>query len=225
MTITETLSPAEAQREAAVYQNGFRRRRLARFVEIVDAVLREKDTCRIIDLGGGPSFWLGLEDAWAGRPIHITLVNVASVAAPDERFTSLLGDACDLAQFPDRSFDVVHSNSVIEHVGNWSRKKRMAAEARRLAPRYFVQTPNFWFPVEPHFRTVGFHWMPRPVQRSLVMSAARGFHPRAKTLDQADGILNDASLLDRREMAELFPDARIERERFAGLTKSLIAVR
>ncbi|WP_375461788.1 class I SAM-dependent methyltransferase [uncultured Enterovirga sp.] len=219
------LPKDDTAREDAVYRNAFRRRRFAAFLALVDDVVRERGRCRVLDLGGGVSYWLGLEQAWRDRPVHVTLVNLASEPVPDGRFESLAGDACSLPDYPDDAFDIVHSNSVIEHVGSWSNKKRMAAEVRRLAPRYFVQTPNYWFPIEPHFRTPAIHWLPRPWQRRLVMRSALGFHPRAESLDEADRILADASLLDGREMAELFPDGRILRERFCGLTKSLIAIR
>ena len=221
----KALSPDDPARDVAVYQNAFRRRRIAQFMQSVDEILSVRGQCRILDLGGFVSFWLGLEQAWSDRPVHITLVNLVDQAVPDERFNSLRGDACSLPHFAGNAFDIVHSNSVLEHVGDWRRKRQMANEVRRLAPRYFVQTPNYWFPVEPHFRMLALHWMPRPWRRSLVMSAPRGFHPQAKTLDEADAILSDAELLDAREMAELFPDAQIERERFLGLTKSLIATR
>lgn len=223
--IGTTLWTDAESRENAVYRNAFRRRRFAQFLALVDAVVQEKGRCRVLDLGGGVSYWMGLEEAWRDRPLHITLVNLASEPVPDSRFESRAGNACSLPELPDGAFDIVHSNSVIEHVGTWADKKRMAAEVRRLAPRYFVQTPNYWFPIEPHFRMLGIHWMPRPWQRALVSSKARGFYPQAAGLDEADRILADASLLDGQDMATLFPEARIERERFFGLTKSLIAIR
>lgn len=74
-------------------------------------------------------------------------------------------------------------------------------------------------------RTPLIHWLPRPLQRSLLMRSAHGFFPKAETLDDADRILSDSSLLDAVEMAALFPDARIERERFGGLVKSFVAIR
>jgi hypothetical protein len=101
----------------------------------------------------------------------------------------------------------------------------MAQEVRRLAPRYFVQTPNFWFPVEPHFRLPFIHWLPEPWRASIVMRRACGFYPRARSCNEARCIIDDARLIDARAMSELFPDAVIERERFAGFTKSLIAIR
>ncbi|TDR88164.1 class I SAM-dependent methyltransferase [Enterovirga rhinocerotis] len=222
--IATLLWKDQASREKAVYGNAFRRRRFAAFLALVDDVLKEQDRVRVLDLGGGVSYWKGLEEAWRDRPIEITLVNLAEEPVPDARFVSLAGNACSLPEMADGSFDIVHSNSVIEHVGGWEQKRRMANEVRRLAPRYFVQTPNYWFPVEPHFRTPAIHWMPRMWRRGLVMRRALGFYPKAQTLDEAHRILDDASLVDAREMAELFPEARIERERVFGLTKSLIAI-
>lgn len=208
-----------------VYANRFRRRRVSAFLAICDEILARQQTCRVLDLGGAAEYWLGLESLWRDRPLHFTLVNLYPEKTPDRRFSARIGDGCDLSDIAEDSFDVVHSNSVIEHVGSWHNKVRMAAEIRRIAPRYYVQTPNYWFPVEPHFRTPLIHWLPRPWQRNLVMRSAHGFHPKAATLDEADAILADASLLDEKEMIALFPDARIERERFGGLVKSLIAIR
>jgi hypothetical protein len=218
-TLTLTTS------EAAVYANNFRRRRLSRFLAIVDEVVAAKGNCRILDVGGRLAYWQALEPLWRDRPCHITLVNLATEPTPDARFSSLAGDARDLTQFGDLSFDLVHSNSVIEHVGPWREQSKMAHEVRRLAPRYFVQTPNFWFPIEPHFRLPFIHWLPEPWRVSIVMRRACGFYPRARSCDEARRILDDARLLDPRAMAELFPDAAIQHERFAGFTKSLIAIR
>ena len=208
-----------------VYANRFRQRRVKAFLAICDEILAVQGRCRVLDLGGAADYWLGLEALWQDRPLHFTIVNLYPEKTPDARFTAIVGDACSLVDIADDSFDVVHSNSVIEHVGSWQNKVRMAAEIRRAAPRYYVQTPNYWFPIEPHLRTPLIHWLPRPWQRSLVMGSAHGFFPKAGTLDEADRILSDSSLLDATEMTALFPDARIERERFAGLVKSLIAIR
>src|SRR5690606_12607316 len=156
--------------------------------------------------------WDSLREIWGGRPVQILLINVAAQQSSDSRLRCIVGDACHLPQFANRSFDLVHSNSVIEHVGSWENKRRMANEIRRLAPRYFVQTPNYWFPIEPHFRTLAIHWMPRPLQRVMVMGKARGCFHRASSLDEAHWMLSDSSLLDATEMQDLFPEAKIERE-------------
>lgn len=215
------LAPSEAK----VYGSRFRQKRLNRFLSIVDEIVAENGSCRILDIGGKLAYWQALYPLWSGRPCHITLVNLDNEAVPDERFTSVPGDARDLGQFDGSAFDLVHSNSVIEHVGAWRDQCKMAREVRRLAPRYFVQTPNFWFPVEPHFRTPIIHWLPEPWRVAIVMRRACGFYPRARSCDEARHILDDARLIDTKAMAELFPDAVIEHERYFGLTKSLIAIR
>jgi SAM-dependent methyltransferase len=69
------------------------------------------------------------------------------------------GDALELP-FEDRSFDVVFSNAVIEHVGGADEQRRFVAEALRVAPRAFVTTPNRWFPIEVHTRLPLVHWLP-----------------------------------------------------------------
>jgi hypothetical protein len=192
---------------------------------MIDDAVAERGFCRIVDLGGNAEYWLDLEEVWRGRPVEITTVNLRAGAATDSRFHAVVGDCRSLPQFRDGAFDLVHSNSVIEHVGRWNDMRAMANEVRRLAPRYFVQTPNFWFPLEPHFRVPFFHWMPEPLRYALVRARANGAFPRAETPDDAMRFLEDSILLDAKRMATLFPEASIEREWIFGLPKSLIAVR
>jgi hypothetical protein len=208
-----------------IHRNRFRETRFARFLGIVDAVIAEKGRCRILDAGGTGPYWMAFRDLWEGRPVEITLVNLNPEPTDDRRFRQLHGDCRDMSMFSDNAFDLVHSNSVIEHVGRWKDMRAMAREVHRLAPRCFVQTPNYWFPLEPHFRVPFFHWLPEPMRIALVRRRACGAFPRAESYDDAKRFIEDAILLDAADMAALFPDAVIERERVAGLTKSLIAVR
>ena len=224
MAITMPLT-RDAQRESACYANQFRQRRLIRLLTIVDEIIAARGTCRILDVGGWVNYWQYLEPLWRERSIHITMVNLVKAPVPDDRFSSLIGDARNLSELDDSSFDLVHSNSVIEHVGLWQDQCKMAREIRRLGPRYFVQTPNYWFPFEPHLRTPFIHWLPEPWRVALVRNRACGYFPRARSYDEARNILDDARLLDAEAMTTLFPEAVIERERFAGFTKSLIAIR
>jgi hypothetical protein len=203
----------------------YRARRLARFVALCDEILKRKSEVRVLDMGGRVAYWRDLQDVWAGRNLTFTIVNFESELESGSRFATETGDVRDLSRHPDMSFDIVHSNSVIEHVGRWKDWAAMAAEVRRLAPRYFVQTPNFWFPVEPHFNVPFFHWMPEPWRIGIVMRRACGTFPVAPSVADAQRYIEDATLLDARRMQALFPDAKIERERVFGFTKSLIAVR
>jgi hypothetical protein len=101
----------------------------------------------------------------------------------------------------------------------------MAREIRRLAPAYYVQTPNFWFPYEPHFRFPLFQLLPEQVRYRLLMQFSLGFGGRRETVDAAMRGVQSVDLLDYAQMRELFPDARLVRELFGPLTKSIMAIR
>jgi ubiquinone/menaquinone biosynthesis C-methylase UbiE len=76
-------------------------------------------------------------------------------------------DALDLP-FADRSFDLVHSAAVLEHVGSRECQARMIAECFRVARRgVCLTTPNRWFPVEFHTQIPLLHWLPNPVYRAI----------------------------------------------------------
>lgn len=215
---------ANAAFRASVDMNGFRRRRVARLVDHLRATCGGKDVIRILDVGGVRGFWEGARALWQGLPLDITIVNIGAQPVDDGPFHIRPGDACAL-DWPDASFDLVHSNSVIEHVGSWRDMERMAREVSRVAPHLFVQTPDFWFPLEPHYRTPFFHWYPPAIRARLLMRRKRGFRAKADTLAAAMRDVETVSLLTERQMQALFPDARIEHERVLGLSKSLIAVR
>jgi hypothetical protein len=202
-----------------------RRRRFAHVQRLIEAVLAEKASCRIIDIGGTERYWDIAGDFLAGKAVEIHLVNLEAVPVAHARFRSLAGDATRLGDIADSAFDLVHSNSVIEHVGGWERMTAMAANVRRLAPRYYLQTPNFWFPVEPHFRSLGFHWLPESLRARALMRRSKGFRARQTTLDGAMRQVESVRLLDRRQLAALFPDATILDERIGPFSKSLMAVR
>ncbi len=206
-------------------QTSYRAKRLKRFVEMADAILKRQETCRVIDLGGNRDYWLDLEPVWAGRKLSFVLVNLQPERLDDARFEAIQGDCRNMSAFADMSFDIVHSNSLLEHVGRWKDMVATAGEIRRLAPHYFVQTPNYWFPMEPHFRSLFFHWLPEPMRIAKVMRRGLGAFPKAETVDDAARFIEDSNLLDVRRFMHLFPDGRLERERVFGLTKSLIATR
>jgi hypothetical protein len=135
-----------------------------------------------------------------------------------------IGDGCAL-RFKDESFDIAYSNSVIEHVGSWENQQRFAAEVRRIAPRYYVQTPYRYFFVEPHLITPFIHFLPKTIARRLHRNfTVHGLITRPNQ-DWIDRFHAETRLLTVTEMKRLFPDAIILRERFLGMTKSIIAMR
>lgn len=208
-------------------ESRFRARRFAHIKGLIDDALQARDRVDIVDLGGTEQYWQIAADylnQHRGR-LSITLVNNEPTVPPsDPLFASVEGDACDPDLFGGRRFDVVHSNSVIEHVGDWSRMQAFADNVVRLSERYFVQTPNYWFPLEPHFRVVGFQWLPLPARAALMRRFNLGFFPRAKTPEEAWDNVREIRLLDRRMMMALFPQAELRIEKVAGFAKSVMVV-
>ena len=202
--------------------------RAKRFTEIrplIDAIIAAKGSCRIADIGGTEYYWNIFGSYVADNPVEIDLINLEKKPVKGANLQSVIGNATDLGHIDDNAYDLVHSNSVIEHVGNWDAMCRMAAHVRRLAPTYYVQTPYFWFPVEPHFRAPLFHWLPEQVRYRMLMTFKLGDGGKRHTVDAAMRGLQSSALLDKRQMLELFPDAEHKPERFFGLTKSLMAIR
>jgi hypothetical protein len=209
--------------------NEFRAKRFKIFLELVKSHLDSNHECRIVDVGGTKEYWDLFVDQLKELPVRLTVINLGLKPGRSSvgslTLDTCVGDGTNLHAYGDNSFDIVHSNSVIEHVGLWPSMKRMAAEIRRLAPRYYVQTPNYWFPYEPHSRTLFFHYLPYPFRRKLLGLRRCGYYERTKDLDEAMWCIEDAHLLERAQMAYLFPDAQLIPERFFGLTKSWISIK
>jgi hypothetical protein len=206
-------------------KNRFRRNRFLLFKDIIEQTIMKKNECRILDVGGDPNYWRAYGSDLDWSKVKVVLLNLISFETRTPGLVSVVGDARNMNGYDDLSFDVVHSNSVIEHVGHWSDMVAMANEVRRLAPRYFVQTPYFWFPIEPHVRFAAFHWMPESWRYRILMKRSWGFCERRTDVGGAMSAVQSAVLLDRRQMQFLFSDAKIVSERFLGFTKSLIAIR
>lgn len=204
----------------------FRGRRFALIEQQIHRIHAEKGSCSIIDVGGREEYWAPALATLAQCNAHVTVVNLEKTQPqPGRLFDFAYADACNLAEYRDGQFDFVHSNSLIEHVGRWGDMKRCASEMRRIGKSYYVQTPYFWFPLEPHFRVPFFQWLPEQVRARLVMWFKLGYFNRATSLDQAMQNVQSACLVDKTQMTALFPDAAVSFERVAGVPKSLIAIR
>jgi hypothetical protein len=155
--------------------------------------------------------------------VHVTLLNLEPQAVSEPNFTSLVGDARAMPQFADRQFDLVFSNSTIEHLGSYAAQQAMAAEVRRVGRGYYIQTPNRFFPLEPHFLLPGFQFLPLGVRAWLVGHFKLGWFPRIADRRQARAEVAAIRLLSEVEFRALFPGAAIYKERYFGMTKSFVA--
>jgi hypothetical protein len=177
------------------------------------------DETRIIDLGGAASTW----ETIGPKPL-VTMINQWGSPYATGRFKYLIADACNL-DASDNAYEIAFSNSVIEHVGDYTRQQAFAREVRRIAPRYFVQTPYRYFPIEPHYMCLGIQFLPKPVFKRLVRRFSLWGMITKPSRAEIEESMSSIELLTVRQMRELFPDARIFRERFLFLTKSLIAIK
>jgi methyltransferase family protein len=199
----------------APFLTHFRSKRMRAFVEMFGV----DDATSIVDVGGYDFNW-----TLAPAKPRVVLVNIEDEAWQRGRFRKVQGDGRNLA-FGDNSFHIAYSNSVIEHVGHWEDQVAFANEIRRVAPRYFVQTPYKWFFIEPHLIAPFVHFLPRRIKRRLVRRCTIWGLVTKPDQRAVDAFLDYIRLLDKREMKTLFPEADIIEEKFFGLTKSLIAVR
>ena len=221
--------------------NGLRARLHDRFHEaraqlFVD-LLEPWPGARLLDLGGGGG-------ALARRitrrvPLAVTVADIAQ-ATRDEAirlgFTHvLLSPDADLP-FRPGEFDYLLCNSVIEHVtlpkaqcavtarvpqDVWKREARAAQKSfaqriRTLAPSYFVQTPHKHFPIDPHVLLPFVQYLPHNHVCRLVRWTDQYW------IKTCLGCV-DWELLTPAVIGELFPDANVLVERFAGLPKSVVA--
>lgn len=209
----------------------FRRKRDVRLRELIAAVAQGRPGVQILDMGGTVEYWerIGV-DFLREQRAFVTILNLRPTELSDAPYpdviTTAVGNACDLPQYADGQFDLVHSNSVIEHVETWSNMKAFARETRRLGAAYYVQTPYFWCPIDPHYyRMPLFHWFPRPIRARLLNAfpiAATG--KRIAGVDNAFSIVDGARLLDGRQFRFLFPEAEMSFERVLALPKSMVAI-
>jgi len=203
-----------------------RKKRILYLVELVDHVIcrSRMEEIKIADLGGTLTYWKIFPfENFSTVNFRVDLINLdypeydlEESILPNVTFSRRIGDACDLSGIADTSYDIVHSNSVIEHVGSIQKVQKMAKEILRIGKNYYLQTPNFWFPIEPHFLIPFYTYLPRPVRCRLLQLRFRQ--------DRLQAIQRDETihLLTKSELKMLFPGAEILTERFFGFAKSFI---
>jgi len=157
---------------------------------------------RVVDVGCGA---LGLRALEPG--LDITGVDV--VARPQYPGPFVLADATVRLPFDDGAFDLAYASSVVEHVDP-ARRAAFASEVRRVARGWYVQTPAYSFPIEPHALLPFAHWLPPSLRRPYWRLGAAG-------------AWEDIALLRRGEVAALFGEPVLA-ERVGPLVKSWIAL-
>lgn len=180
------------------------------------------DSMAVIDLGGTVESWLRAPV----RPASVHIVNLED--PPGDLPDWVRADHADACELPESilsgAYDMVMSNSVIEHVGGHVRRQMFADAVHRLADRHWVQTPYRYFPIEPHWVCPGFQFLPLAA-RATVAQHWPLVHTKPEDRQKALRDAMSVELASRTEMRMYFPDSEIRSEKVAGLTKSLIAVK
>ena len=185
-------------------------------------LFKPNETTRILDVGGLPRYWEG-----TSLTSPMTITNLGPLDAYEESFLGpnqsfVLSDATRM-QWDDKSFDIVFSNSVIEHLGTADQQMAFVRECQRVGKSYWIQTPAKEFPIEPHFLALFTHWLSKPMQKRLLRHfTIWGLRARPRA-DVVDAVLAELRLLTRKEFKKLLPEAQIVTERFFGLPKSYVA--
>lgn len=193
-------------------QRRWRERRMALFLK----VMAVRPGTLLLDVGGRPAMWMGLD-----RDIHVTLSNLPCDIGhwrAEERalFEVIPADICRSPALPSR-YDLVFSNSVLEHVGSAHRQAQFAA-AVSSAGAYWVQVPAPCFPIEVHCRMLYWWLLPVGLRRRKIRNWHRAGLPVGRQMAGTRPI-------DRRRLQALFPDAEIITERWMGFPKSYFAYR
>lgn len=181
-------------------------------------------TARICDLGGSRHFWEKLDLDVPRRNITIYNVSTDETEGTVDGHDGIPVVLYDGKRIPvdDSHFDILICNSVLEHVPP-DERAGLATEMRRVARGVFCQTPARSFPFEPHFLMPFVHWLPRGLGYRLIKISPWRIlsRPSPATIRS---YWWDTTLLSRREVERLFPDAAIHSERVIGLTKSYYVV-
>jgi hypothetical protein len=95
----------------------------------------------------------------------------------------LIGDGRN-NNLPNNSFDIVHSNATIEHVGSYKNQLLFIKECIRISKKYvFIQTPNRFYPIDFHTILPFIHWLPKNIHRKILKIIGLNFYSLEKNLN------------------------------------------
>lgn len=201
-----------------------RRRKLGLFYR----TFQPNEYTRILDVGAeiNPTGERGLQliDTYRWKhnltALNLSKDHICQIKRHYPQIEAVVGDACHLP-WPDKYFDVVYSNAVIEHVGDYERQKQMAREIMRVGKRWFVCTPNRWYPFEFHLRLPLVTWL----AGDAYLHAARVLrYDHVRRRYTFVNPMADFRLMSFREMKSCFSNSRIIKQRVTFMAETLIAL-
>ncbi len=216
--ITDLFAPSDNPKSLGAK---FRNQRLHDFENLFFKNFSPHQPLRILDVGGTAYFW-EKSSLPKLRQIEIILLNLQGEEINHPTIRSVAGNGIAMPEFADNSFDLVFSNSVIEHVYTLENQKNMANEIIRVGKKYFIQTPNRTFPIEAHYALPYAQYMPKKFIYFLLTQTKLSRLKKWKPAD-AQQYLDEIQLLDEEQLRQLFPHAEIYQEKVLGFVKSISA--
>jgi hypothetical protein len=214
------LQKYAANNIAGNFSAKIRNKRMAFFIEFLDSIKTDK-TLKILDIGGTNYFW----DLWLKNipfTIDLTLLNINNEIT--KGYKSIILDANELYKLDKLDYDVVFSNSLIEHLTTYENQIKFAETILRISKKHFIQTPAFIFPLEPHFLFPFFHWFSKNIRVFLVQHFNLGWYKKQDNLGEAKKLVDEIRILKKKELKDLFPNSKIVTEKMFFITKSYIIV-
>lgn len=193
------------------YSQKSRRKKVEEFFRLMDPIKSDI----LLDVGGNVGY--GFREIWNyfGSIIVIDLNKKAMEVVKREvkHAEVIVGDACNLP-LGDKSVDYVFSNALIEHIAE-ERRYLFASEVKRVARKgYFITTPNYYFPYEPHYKMPFWQYLPEGIKKGLKEHFAVGHYRKGK--------YGRIGLLSTKELGELFPEAKVKGQRITIWPETLI---
>ncbi len=201
----------------------------SRKLELFKQMIAPAKGLRVLDVGAeaDPSGNRGLQfiDSYQWKnclsAINLSSEHISSIKSLYPEIEAVEGDACKLP-WPDKYFDVVYSNAVIEHLGSFEQQMKMASEIMRVGKKWFVTTPNRWYPFEFHMRLPLVTWLPR--KGYLWAGSIVSYNHNTKSYAFNNGMRRDLRLMTTRELKRAFPGSKIVKQRVTFMPETLIAV-
>lgn len=206
------------------FVNRVRRERFNYLQEKIESLIVAKGSIKILDIGGETDYWKHI--GWHHENCTIYLLNLENAPGQEEipGFVRITGTALELP-FQYGDFDLIFSNSVIEHVGSYANQVKFAEEVKRVSDRYIIQTPSIWFPLEPHSLIPFFQFIPHTIRALFIMIFDINYFPRQKTYKDALAMSKSTLMFSKKRFSQLFPEADIRVEHLFSLTKSYTAIK
>lgn len=203
------------------FSSRFREKRFGTFLGFLKKL--EMENPKIIDIGGTCNYW-ELMNAHHRRDFKPIIVNISKDCLKNDNCNGIKGDGKSLLFIKDKSLDVAYSNSMIEHLLSLEEQSEMARNINRIAKNYFLQTPAFIFPFEPHFLLPIFHWLPRKIRIFLVSKFNLGWFERCNNQMEAEILVDSIRIMKKKELKLIFINVKIITERFFFIPKSYIVM-